>query len=241
MPRNPSSSGTPRFFASPAEFRAWLEQHHSTATELLVGFYKRDSGRPSLSWPESVEEALCFGWIDGVRRSLGAQAYTIRFTPRRPNSIWSRINVDNVERLRMLGKMHDSGLRAFLERTEARTGVYSFERAAAAVLTPEEDARLRAKPRAAAFFDAQAPWYRRTALHWVTSPKRAETRARRLDILIACSAANKRIPPLEQPRASAKAGRRAKAEQRPKRKTGSVQKGTLRRVAATARSRQPRR
>jgi uncharacterized protein YdeI (YjbR/CyaY-like superfamily) len=189
----------PRFFATPALFRRWLAAHHETAAELVVGFHKKATGRPSLTWPESVDEALCFGWIDGVRRSLGDRAYTIRFTPRRARSIWSAVNVARVAALTMAGRMTPAGLRAFAARTPERTGVYSFERARAAVLAPREEALLRASPGAAAFFDARPPWYRRTAIHWVVSAKREDTRRRRLDRLIDDSAAGRTIPPLTRP------------------------------------------
>src|SRR5262245_32389135 len=141
----------PTFFATPVEFRRWLAAHHAAAKELIVGFYKTKSGKPSITWPQSVDEALCFGWIDGVRRSLGAEAYTIRFTPRRPTSIWSAINVARVGELERLGKMAPAGRRAFAARTPERTGVYSFERNEAAKLEPKQEARLRANARAAAF------------------------------------------------------------------------------------------
>ena len=208
----------PTFFATPARFRAWLEKHHARKAELLVGFYKRGSGRPSITWPESVDEALCFGWIDGVRHSLGAVAYSIRFTPRRPTSIWSAVNVARVAELQKQGRMAAAGLRAFAARTPERTGVYSFERHQAAKLAPRDAARLQANTRAAAFFEAQPPWYQRTALHWVVSAKREETRQRRLDQLIADSAARRTIGPLRRPganpttrtRAAASAGRRRK-------------------------------
>ena len=117
MPRSTATPAKPAFFPTPAAFRAWLEKHHETARELVVGFYKKDSGTPSITWPESVREALCFGWIDGVRRSLGPDSYSIRFTPRKPTSIWSRINVDNVERLTKAGRMQPAGLRAYAART----------------------------------------------------------------------------------------------------------------------------
>jgi uncharacterized protein YdeI (YjbR/CyaY-like superfamily) len=191
--------GDARFFAAPAAFRAWLEKHHATETELLVGFHKRGTGTASITWPESVDEALCFGWIDGVRRSLGADAYTIRFTPRKPTSIWSAINVAKVAALTKLGKMRPAGLRAFAARQAHKTGVYSFERRQPARLAPEEDKALRGNRKAAAFFDAQPPWYRRTALHWVVSAKREVTRARRLQLLITDSAAGRTIPPLTRP------------------------------------------
>jgi uncharacterized protein YdeI (YjbR/CyaY-like superfamily) len=142
-----------------------------------------------------VDEALCVGWIDGIRRSLGPEAYSIRFTPRRATSIWSRINVDNVERLTKEGRMRPAGLRAYALRTAERTGVYSFERYEAAKLTKPEEKALRANKKAAAYFDRQPPWYRRVAVHWVTSAKRDATRARRLATLIAKSAAGERIGP----------------------------------------------
>lgn len=188
-----------RFFASPAAFRSWLEEHHATETELLVGFHKKGSGKPSITWPESVDEALCFGWIDGVRRSLGDDAYTIRFTPRRRRSIWSALNVARVAELQRLGRMMPAGLRAFEARTPERTGVYSFERNTAAKLAPEQERRLRGNAAAARFFDAQPPWYRRAAIHWVISARRDETRQRRLEQLVEHSAAGRTIPPLTRP------------------------------------------
>ena len=191
----------PTFFRTPGDFRAWLEAHHATATELLVGFHKRKTGEPCITWPESVDEALCFGWIDGVRRSLGAHAYTIRFTPRRPSSIWSAVNVAKVRDLSRAGRMRPAGLRAFEQRKEERTGVYSFERRTAAKLSAAQEKVLRANKKAAAFFDGQPPWYRGAALHWVTSAKREETQARRLAELVASSARGERIPPLTPARA----------------------------------------
>ncbi len=190
----------PRFFATPAKLRAWLERHHECAKELLVGFYKKGSGRPSMTWPESVDEALCFGWIDGVRRSLGDEAYTIRFTPRRPTSIWSAVNVAKVAELTRLDKMRPAGERAFAARTAAKTGVYSFERDQAATLTPAQQRRLRGNRKAAAFFDAQPAWYQRAALHWVVSAKQEATRERRLGTLISDSAAGRTVAPLTRPR-----------------------------------------
>jgi uncharacterized protein YdeI (YjbR/CyaY-like superfamily) len=189
----------PTFFATPARFRAWLERNHDRKPELLVGYYKKGTGRPSITWPESVDEALCFGWIDGIRRSLGEEAYTIRFTPRRPTSIWSAVNVARVAELTRLGRMTSAGERAFALRTPERTGVYAFERRAGAVLAPADEATLRANQKAAAFFDAQPPGYRGTVLHWVTSAKREETRQRRLAQLIADCAAGRRVGVLERP------------------------------------------
>ena len=189
----------PQFFATPAELRAWLTAHHAAEKELLVGFRKKASGKPSITWPESVDEALCFGWIDGVRRNIDEQTYSIRFTPRKPTSIWSAINVKKVAQLKKFGKMRPAGLRAFALRTAERTGVYSFERNRTAQLEPAQERALYANRKAAAFFDAQAPWYRRTAIHWVISAKREETRERRLKQLITDSAAGRTIGPLTRP------------------------------------------
>jgi uncharacterized protein YdeI (YjbR/CyaY-like superfamily) len=187
------------FFTSAAAWRDWLQEHHGAESELWVGFSKRHTAQPSMTWAESVDEALCFGWIDGVRRSLGADAYTIRFTPRKPTSIWSAINVAKVAELARRGKMRAAGTRAFAARTAAKTGVYSFERKEEAALTASQTKVLRANRRAAAFFDAQPPWYRRTAVHWVISAKREETRQRRLAQLVADCAASKTIAPLTRP------------------------------------------
>jgi uncharacterized protein YdeI (YjbR/CyaY-like superfamily) len=189
----------PAFFAAPEEFGAWLEEHHESATELLVGFYKKGTGKPSITWEESVEQALRFGWIDGVRRSLGDESYTIRFTPRKPTSNWSLINVAKVEELRERGLMAPAGLRAYEARTPDRTGVYSSERSEAAVLAPELEQRFRANSEAWQWFSARPPGYRRTATHWVVSAKREETRARRLQQLIDCSAEGRTVPPLTPP------------------------------------------
>ena len=193
MARTVKTSARPTFFATPTAFRSWLETHHASAGEVVVGYYKRHTGKPSLTWPESVDEALCFGWIDGIRRSLGPDSYTIRFTPRKPSSLWSRVNVDNVERLKKEGRMRPAGLRAYAARTPERTGLYSFERHEAARLTDDERKTFDANKKAAAFFDAQPPSYRGMFLHWVTSAKRPETRARRLADLIKNCAAGRRI------------------------------------------------
>lgn len=190
---------TPTFFATPADFRRWLERHHATAPELLVGFYKKGSGRPSITWPESVEEALCFGWIDGVRRTIDEESYTIRFTPRRPGSNWSRINLEKARELIAAGRMRPAGLRAFERRDpDGDPRAYSYERKDAARLSPEQEARFRAAREAWQFFQSQPPSYRRTATFWVASAKREETRSRRLETLIEDSAAGRRIGPLRR-------------------------------------------
>ena len=183
----------PAFFATPAEFRAWLVAHHAAATELRVGFRTKASGAPSLTWREAVDEALCFGWIDGVRHGLAGESYEIRFTPRKPGSIWSAINVARVEALEAAGRMKPAGRRAFAARKAAKTGVYSFERERPAELTPAEERQLRATPKAAAFFDALPPSYRRKVLHWIVSAKQAATRAQRLARFAASCKAGKRL------------------------------------------------
>ncbi len=189
----------PRFFASPAEFRAWLEENHATAEELVVGFHKRSTGRPTMTWTESVREALCFGWIDGIRRSLGEEGYTIRFTPRRTRSIWSARNVQHVEELIAEGRMRPAGLAAYEARSPERTGIYAFEQRHSVRLEREQEERFRADPAAWDFFHEQPPSYRQTAIFWVVSAKREETRARRLEQLIADSAAGRRLARLTPP------------------------------------------
>jgi uncharacterized protein YdeI (YjbR/CyaY-like superfamily) len=180
------------YFASPAELRAWLEANHETATELLVGFYRKETGRPSVTWPEVVDEALCVGWIDGIRKGVDAQRYTIRLTPRKRGSIWSAVNIRNVERLIAEGRMRPAGLAAFERRDDARSRGYSHERATATI-PPELEARFRAHPDAWAFWAAQPPGYRKTFAWWIVSARRDETRERRLDELIAECAAGRRI------------------------------------------------
>jgi uncharacterized protein YdeI (YjbR/CyaY-like superfamily) len=177
----------PRFFKSPADFRAWLAKNHLTANELLVGFYKKSTGRASITWPESVDEALCAGWIDGIRRRIDDESYSIRFTPRRAGSIWSLINTRRVAALTAEGRMLEKGLKAFAARDEKKTGVYSFERETAK-FPPAYLKRFRANVRAWEFFDAQGAYYKRMAAHWVTSAKQEDTRARRLEQLIDLSA-----------------------------------------------------
>jgi uncharacterized protein YdeI (YjbR/CyaY-like superfamily) len=189
----------PRYFATPAEFRAWLEAHHADETELLVGFYKRGSGRPSITWPESVDEALCFGWIDGVRRSIDAESYSIRFTPRQKRSTWSAVNIKRVGELITEGRMTPAGRAAFERRTDDRSVIYSHERRHPPELEPDQQARFEAAAGAWEWFAAQAPFYRRQALHWVTSAKRPETRERRLAALIEDSAAGRKVKPLRPP------------------------------------------
>jgi uncharacterized protein YdeI (YjbR/CyaY-like superfamily) len=173
------------FFPTPADFRAWLEANHTSERELIVGFHKKGSGRPSITWPESVDQALCFGWIDGIRRGIDAGSYSIRFTPRKPGSNWSAVNVAKVAELERQGLMTEAGRAAFALRTEEKTGIYSFERPVA--LPPELEQRFRANAKAWSFFEAQPPGYRRTQAHLVASAKRPETRHKRLAQLIEAS------------------------------------------------------
>jgi len=192
-------SSKPLFFASPAEFRAWLEENHGQAQELSVGLHKRDSGRPSITWPEAVDQALCFGWIDGVRRSIDASSYTIRFTPRKPSSAWSTVNIGRVKELMAKGLMRPAGLAAFEARLAKKSAVYSYEQRATAALDAAAERRFQANKKAWEFFQQQPPWYRRTATYWVISAKREETRAKRLATLIQDSAQGHRIGPLTRP------------------------------------------
>jgi uncharacterized protein YdeI (YjbR/CyaY-like superfamily) len=183
----------PRFFRTPAAFRAWFEVNHARTSELLVGFHRKDSGRESITWPESVDEALCFGWIDGVRRSLDESSYTIRFTPRKLKSIWSNVNIAKVEMLIQQGRMMPAGLAAYALRDPARSGIYSFEKEAA-IFDVEAQRAFKKSKTGWAFFQAQPAGYRRLATHYVVSAKRPETRAKRLAALIEHSARGERLP-----------------------------------------------
>lgn len=196
-----TSAAAPRFFATAAAFRAWLEAHHAQASELWVGFHKKESGRPSLTWPESVDEALCFGWIDGLRKRFDEASYVIRFTPRRPGSVWSEVNLAKMEKLLAAGRVAPAGHAAYARRSEEKSKMYSYERRASAAFPPELERRFRAEPRAFAFFSAQPPGYRRLATHWVLSAKREATRLSRLAKLVECSSAGRRLPGLERPAA----------------------------------------
>jgi uncharacterized protein YdeI (YjbR/CyaY-like superfamily) len=186
------------FFASPAEFRAWLEANHATETEVWVGSYRKATGKQGMTWSESVDQALCFGWIDGVRKSIDDQRYKQRFTPRKPRSNWSRINVEKVAKLTEEGLMTPAGLAAFEKRTEHKTGVYSYENRPEK-FGPDQEARFKKHPKAWAFFEGQPRSYRRAAIWWVISAKREETREKRLQTLIADSKAGRRLKHLTRP------------------------------------------
>lgn len=188
----------PIFFAAPEEFRAWLAEHHGTADELWVGFHKVGTGRPSLTWPQSVDEALCHGWIDGIRKSLGDDAYVIRFTPRKRTSTWSAVNVKRMAELEAEGRVAPAGRRALEERRDAKTAIYAYEQQKNPKFEEEAEARFRADEAAWAYWQTQPAWYRRTATHWVVSAKKEETRRKRLDTLIADCAAGRPIKGLDR-------------------------------------------
>ena len=178
------------YFESPAAFRAWLAKHGKSERELLVGLYKTGTGRPSMTWPESVDEALCHGWIDGVRRRVDDERYTIRFTPRKPTSKWSAVNEKRAKELIDAGRMKRAGRAAFEARAASD---YSYERRHEATLAAAAQRQFQAQTKAWAYFQAQPAGYRTTAIHWVTSAKREDTRARRLSTLIEDSAAGRRL------------------------------------------------
>lgn len=185
----------PVYFPSPEAFRAWLASHAATAPELIVGYHKLGTGLPSMTWPQSVDEALCVGWIDGVRKRVDELRYQIRFTPRRPTSIWSRINIDRVAVLTAEGRMTPAGLAAFEKRTERRSIVYSYEHEGEVALPAAMEQRFRREGAgtAWAWFEAQPPGWRRQTLRWVLSAKQAATQERRLAQLMAASAAGQRV------------------------------------------------
>jgi len=176
----------PKFFTSPEKFREWLERNHDSATELLIGFHKKSSGKKSVTYAEALDEALCFGWIDGVRKNLNETSYTIRFTPRKPTSIWSNVNVKHVERLQKEGRMHRAGIDAYERRSPERTGIYSFENRPRE-LSPEYEKIFRQNKAAWKFFQEQPSGYKRLMVFRTMSAKKEETRLRRLKQLIESS------------------------------------------------------
>jgi uncharacterized protein YdeI (YjbR/CyaY-like superfamily) len=182
----------PTFFKSPSAFREWLEAHHAAEQELWVGYQKKSSGKPSITWPESVDEALCFGWIDGIRKSLDDISYTIRFTPRRQRSIWSAVNIKRAQELIEQGKMQPAGLKAFAARKEYRSGIYSYEQRGDQLVEPYKR-KLRQNKAAWDFFQSQSASYRKAANWWVVSARKEETRLKRLDKLIEDSAQGRKI------------------------------------------------
>lgn len=185
----------PTFFATPADFRRWLEKHHESERELLVGFYKKGSGKPSITWPESVDEALCFGWIDGIRRRIDDESYSIRFTPRRADSIWSAVNFKRMGELIAAGRVQPAGLAAFAKRSADKTGIYSYEhqRSGEIPLDPGYEKQLRKDKAAWQYLQDETPWYRRIVTRWIMEAKKEETREKRLRELTEASAAGRRI------------------------------------------------
>lgn len=187
----------PRFFPTPDELRAWLDDHHDSAEELWVGLYKKATGRPSITWPELVDELICYGWIDGLRKSLDDESYMIRVTPRRPDSVWSKRNLERMEALREQDRVEPPGVAVFRDRNEEKSGTYSYEREHA-TLGDEFEALFRADESAWAWWLEQAPGYRKLATWWVVGAKRETTRRRRLRTLIEDSAAGRKIKPLRR-------------------------------------------
>jgi uncharacterized protein YdeI (YjbR/CyaY-like superfamily) len=185
----------PTFFCSPSDLRKWFEEHHTTDQELWVGYYKKKSDKPNITWPESVDEALCFGWIDGIRKSVDDISYTIRFTPRKPGSIWSSINIQRAQALIENGQMQPAGLKAYQVRKENKSGIYSYEQRSDELPEPYAQ-KLRQNEAAWEFFQARPPSYRKAAGWWVVSAKQEETRLKRLEQLIEDSAQGRTIPPL---------------------------------------------
>ncbi|WBS00554.1 YdeI/OmpD-associated family protein [Pseudoduganella sp. SL102] len=184
---------TPIFFADARDFRSWLEQHAASATELLVGFHKVGSGQPCMSWSASVDEALCFGWIDGRRTGIDNATYSIRFTPRKASSIWSVVNIAKMDKLRAEGKMTPAGEAAFALRTEAKSGIYAHERSDMPELADAERERFQRDKAAWDYFQAAPPGYRKTLLHWITKAKREDTRSKRLEQLMQACAEGRRL------------------------------------------------
>ena len=181
-----------KYFSTISEFRQWLEENHVSERELQVGFYKKNSGRFNFSWSEAVDQAICYGWIDGVRNAVDEISYMVRFTPRKPTSIWSAVNIKKVEELSRLGLMRSAGVAAFEKRDESKSAIYAYEQKNAA-LGEDYEARFRANVKAWDYFEAQAAYYRRTAIWWVISAKQEETRLKRLGILISNSEAGKKV------------------------------------------------
>ena len=195
-----SSPVDPLYFPTPARFRAWLKRNHRSASELWVGFYKKGSGTPSITWPEAVDEALCVGWIDGLRRRVDDERYQIRFTPRRASSTWSTVNIARMKELAGEDRVQATGAEVFERRSPAKSGIYAYEQRAVARLDAAAEREFRSHESAWRYFAAQPPWYRKTAIWRVVSAKREDTRKRRLAQLIECSAGGRPIPELKRER-----------------------------------------
>jgi len=189
----------PVFFKNPAELHEWFRQNHETKQEVWVGLYKKGSGKPSVTWPEVVDEALCWGWIDGVRQGIDAESYMNRVTPRKPRSNWSLKNINRVKELVAEGRMQSAGLAAFEARTGDRSGVYSYEQRKTAKLEAAQEKQFRANKKAWEYWQAQPPSYRKACAWWVISAQREATRQSRLERLIEDSANGRWVPPLTPP------------------------------------------
>jgi uncharacterized protein YdeI (YjbR/CyaY-like superfamily) len=187
------------FFATPADLRRWFSRHAGRGGELWVGFHKKGTGKPSVDWSQSVDQALCFGWIDGVRKSLGADSYMIRFTPRKAGSHWSSVNIRKVAELTRTGQMKPAGQQAFAARSQAKSGRYSYEQRHQAKLEPAQERQFKTNAGAWKYFQAQPPWYQRITTFWIASAVQPATRTRRLEQLIARSAAGEWLPGLQRP------------------------------------------
>jgi uncharacterized protein YdeI (YjbR/CyaY-like superfamily) len=187
------TSAEPLFFPTPAAFRSWLKKNHARSREQWIGFYRKASGQPSITWPESVDEALCFGWIDGLRKTIDAQSYKIRFTPRKKESNWSAVNIGRVKELTKQGRMQPAGLAAFAQRTEAKSGIYAYENRKSAVFTKADEKQFRDNKKAWEFFQRQAPSYRQNVIWALATAKKEETRQRKLEKLISESEAGRRL------------------------------------------------
>lgn len=186
-------------FATPAGLRRWLERNQASKRELIMRCYKVHAKAKGVTYSDALDEALCYGWIDGVRRSVDGDSFTVRFTPRKPRSIWSAVNIAKVRNLEAQGRMQPAGVAAFSAREDARSGIYAYE-SKGVELSRAYEKELRANKRAWSFFQTQAPWYRRTSAFWVMSAKREATRAKRLGVLIACSAKGETVPPFTRAR-----------------------------------------
>lgn len=195
----PPKTPKPTFFKSAGDLREWLAKHHDREIELWVGYYKKGCGKPSITYSESVDQAVCFGWIDGVRHGIDDVSYKIRFTPRKPRSIWSSVNIRKANELTKQGLMHAAGSKAFEERTEDRSEIYSFEHKGIRELDPAYEKKLAENKKAKAFFDAQVPSYRKVIIHWVMSAKKEETKQKRLEQLIADSENGLWVKPMRRP------------------------------------------
>jgi len=200
MDRPAKTQPNPIFFAKPSEFHEWLEKNHDQASEIWVGFHKKSSGKPSITMQESVDEALCFGWIDSVRKSVNDTSYTNRFTKRKARSIWSAINIRRARELISLGRMQPAGVKAFEQHTDERSAIYSYEQRHSSRLSGAFERQFRANKKAWKFFRAQALWYQRVATFWVMSAKREDTKLNRLAKLIKDSENERTIPPLTRPK-----------------------------------------